>query len=171
MTRTVRRLTMTATAVTAALLLSSCTSSETKPLEHGTVKEKNHDPAYTTPVYKKQYRETNCRNDTTNMLTLSAGEQLQGKSSGGTGGRSSSNKGGKSKKSSRNEVDPGTANGGSGGRGGSRRVCDREYLGRVKTGERKHPEVWEVLITKGDRSRWLPVSEERWNEITVGDDI
>ncbi|MCX4826535.1 hypothetical protein OG883_43645 [Streptomyces sp. NBC_01142] len=174
MSHTARQLTITTTAVAAALLLTACGSHQPEPLEHGTVKKKHHDAETKTPIYQDRYRETNCRSVTTNALTLTGISRPS--TTGGSGGRSSTTGGGgvsKVKPGTPNKVGKGNSNGSSGGSGGggSRRVCDRQYLGRVQTGVHKTPEAWKVLIVKGDRSRWKPVTEAKWRTIKVGDRI
>ncbi|MFG2210536.1 hypothetical protein [Streptomyces sp. NPDC048638] len=171
-----RPVTITAAAVTAALLLTACTSSTPKPppLEHGTVKKKDHDAARPdTPIYEDRYRETNCRTATTNALTLTG---ITRPSTGGTGGRSTtgggSGGGSKSKPGTPNKLDKGNSSGSTGSGKSSRRVCDRTYLGRVQTGVHKHPAVWKVLIVKGKRSNWKTIAtEEKWRKIKIGDRI
>jgi hypothetical protein len=177
MSHATRQLTITTTAATAALLLTACGSHQPEPLEHGTVKKKHHDAAISTPIYQERYRETNCRNVTTNALTLTGISRPS--TTGGSGGRSSTTGGSggggvsKVKPGTPNKLDKGKSTGSSGGSsgGGSRRVCDRQYLGRVQTGVHKTPEAWKVLIVKGDRSRWKPVTEAKWRTIKVGDRI
>jgi len=174
MSRATRKITITTTAVTAALLLTACAADQPKPLEHGTVKKKQYDAERRTPIYEDRYSETNCRRVTTNALTLTG---ISRPSTGGSSGRSTTTGGSgggvsKVKPGTPDKGKPNSSSGGSGSRGGgSRRVCDRKYLGRVQTGEHKTPEVWKVLIVKGDRSRWKPVSETKWRTIKVGDRI
>ncbi|MEW1760423.1 hypothetical protein AB0393_28415 [Streptomyces cyaneofuscatus] len=176
---TARPVTITATAVTAAILLTACTSSTTqppKPLEHGTVKKKHHDAARpATPIYKDRYRETNCRTVTTNAMTLTG---ISRPTTGGTGSRSTTGGTGgasKVKPNSPNKLDKGSTSGGTTGgksKNSTRRVCDRKHLGRVQTGWQQHPAVWKVLIVKGDRSRWKQIATEaKWRKIKVGDRI
>ncbi|KOU50110.1 hypothetical protein [Streptomyces sp. WM6378] len=171
-----RPVAITATAVSAVILLTACTSSTPKPppLEHGTVKKKDHNEARpSTPVYEDRYRETNCRDVTTNALALT------GISRPSTGGRSTTSGGGgggsKVKPGTPNKLDKGNSSGSngstSGGKSSSRRVCDRQYLGRVQTGVNTHPEVWKVQIVKGKRSNWKEVTETTWRKIKIGDRI
>ncbi|TLQ39294.1 hypothetical protein [Streptomyces marianii] len=166
-----RHFALPTTAVLAALLMA-CSSHAAGPLEHGTVKDKRHKAATSTPIYQDRYRETNCRT-VTNALTLTGISRPS--TTGGSGGRSRGGSSGgvsKVKPGSPNKLDKnnsGNSSGGSGDR--SRRVCDRQYLGRVQTGVHTTPETWEVLIVKGDRSRWKPVTEAKWRKIKVGDHI
>ncbi|MFD4529951.1 hypothetical protein ACFWP7_39820 [Streptomyces sp. NPDC058470] len=174
-----RPVTITVTAVTAAILLTACTSSTPKPLEHGTVKKKDHDAARpSTPIYEDRYRETNCRTVTTNALTLTG---ISRPSTGGSGSRSTTSGGSggggvsKVKPGSPNKLGKDSSSGSngsaSGGKRSSRRVCDRQYLGRVQTGVQQHPAVWKVLIVKDKRSNWKEVTEPKWRKIKVGDQI
>lgn len=120
-----RPLTIAVTAVTAAILLAACTSSTPKPpkpLEHGTVKEKDHDAARpSTPIYEDRYRETNCRTVTTNALTLTG---ISRPSTGGSGSRSTTGGGSggggvsKVKPGSPNKLDKGSSSGSNGGASG-----------------------------------------------------
>ncbi|MER8119102.1 hypothetical protein [Streptomyces sp. NPDC094031] len=170
---TARHLTVTTTAIAAALLLTACNPHHSAPLEHGTVKKKRHDAATSTPVYEDRYRETNCRT-VTNALTLSGISRPS--TTGGSGSRMSTggSSGGvsKVKPGSPHKLDKNNSSGPSGGSGSrSRRVCDRQYLGRVQTGVHRTPEAWKVLIAKGDRSRWKPVTETKWRKIKIGDRI
>ncbi|MFE0373586.1 hypothetical protein [Streptomyces tendae] len=178
MLATARQLTITTTAVTAALLLTACASTEPrpKPLEHGTVKKKVHDEATRTPIYENRYRETNCRKVTTNALTLTG---ISRPTTGGSGGRTTtggSGGGGVSKvkpgtPNNRNKDNSSGSSGESSGGGGTRRVCDHQYLGRELTGWHRTPEAWKVLIVKGERSRWKHVTEDKWRTIKIGDSI
>ncbi|MFE7485051.1 hypothetical protein [Streptomyces sp. NPDC057552] len=173
MSITARHLTITTTAVAAAFLLTACNPHQPAPLEHGTVKKKRHDAATSTPIYENRYRETNCRT-VTNALTLTGISRPS--TTGGSGGRTSTggSSGGvsKVKPGSPNKLNKNNSSGSSGGSGGrSRKVCHYQYLGRVQTGVHRTPEAWKVLIVKGDRSRWMPVTETKWRKIKVGDRI
>lgn len=172
MPHTARQLTITATAVAAAFWLTACGPHQSAPLEHGTVKKKRHDAEISTPIYQDRYRETNCRT-VTNALTLTGISRpsttggSSGRSRGGSSGGASKVKPGKP-----NKLEKNNSNGSSGESGSrNRKVCDRQNLGRVQTGVHKTPEAWMVLIVKGDRSRWKPVTEAKWRKIKVGDHI
>ncbi|MDX3694873.1 hypothetical protein PV726_31970 [Streptomyces europaeiscabiei] len=153
-----------------AATLTACSLSDTKdtplpPLTHGKVVDKRGHDSYTTDVYRDVYRQTNCRTVTTNALTMSftAGRSTTGGSGvGGTNAKPA--KPGKPGKEGR----PGKR----GDDSGTKRVCDRQYMGRKKTGTQFHGALWEVQIKKGKRSRWKEIpTKAEWEAIDLGDHI
>lgn len=173
-----RPLALAATATALAAALAACNFSDPKdtslpPLKHGKVVDKRGHDSYTTDVYRDVYRKTNCRTVTTNALTMSF--TVGRSTTGGTGGGSSNTRPQPAKPAQ--PAQPGK--GGKGGDGSARkdaprtkRVCDRQYMGREKTGTKFHGAVWEVQIQKGKRTSWKEIpTKAEWEAIDLGDHI
>ncbi|MFF9785706.1 hypothetical protein [Streptomyces nigrescens] len=166
------RVLLAASTITTALVLTACGTSHTGPLEHGTVRKKEHRAALPpTPIYRYIYRHTNCRNVAANAFTV----QLSGgrSTTGGSGGRSTTGGSGSSrvKPAPPRKSSKGSSGSTSGGSKGTRQVCDRKLVRRELQGMQPHPEVWRVLLKKGHRTAWKSVSKGKWAHIKVGDKI
>jgi hypothetical protein len=169
---------LAATATALAAALTACNFSDTKdaslpPLKHGKVVDKRGHHSYTTDVYRDVYRQINCRTVTTSALTMSftAGRST----TGGSGGSSTNTRPQPAKPAPpAKPVKPGTGGDGSPRKGTPRtkQVCDRQYLGRKKTGTKFHRAEWEVQIQKGKRTAWKEIpTKVDWEDIDLGDHI
>jgi hypothetical protein len=163
-----------------AATLTACSLSDTEdrslpPLTHGKVVDKRGHGSYTTDVYRNVYRQTNCRTVTTNALTMSftAGRSTTGGSGGSTNTRPQPAKPAPPAKPAK-PAKPGKngKNGKNGDGSGTKQVCDRQYMGRKKTGTQFHAALWEVQIKKGKRTRWKEIpTKAEWEAIDLDDHI
>ncbi|MER6199843.1 hypothetical protein ABT234_21040 [Streptomyces sp. NPDC001586] len=175
---------------TAALVLTGCADN---PVEHGEVIDKRGYAGSWISEYKDVYRD-NCTTVRTSSFTASLAGRPSGGSSGGksgsgrstgktdtdtdsgSGGSSSSTSGGSQPGKSLTSggtsgtTPPGSSSATTGNTQPSKR-CERQYVGREKTGQHWRDGKWELQLRDGDRTGWITVSETTYNDTDLHDHI
>ncbi|MEU5959334.1 hypothetical protein [Streptomyces sp. NPDC047525] len=176
----VRTLAITST-VAAALALTSCSSGE-DPVEHGRVIKKHAQAGRWVKEYKKVYRDR-CTSTHTSAFTMSV-PAYTGGSAGGrstTSGGSGKGNTGRSSGGSRHNDKPrtsggsngSTTSGSSGSSTGSKPTehCKKEYVGRKETGKRYEKGRWQLQLRDGDRTGWIDVAKDTYDDTDLRDQI
>lgn len=177
-----RALMIGAALASAALVLTGCADN---PVEHGEVIDKRGYAGSWIPEYENVYRD-NCTTVRTNSFTAFLAARPSGGSSGG--------KTGSGRSTGRTDTDSGSDSGGSqpgksltsGGTSGTTKPgssgsttgdtqpsnrCERQYIGRKKTGQHWRDGKWELRLRDGDRTGWITVSETTYKDTDLHDHI
>ncbi|MFD6968788.1 hypothetical protein [Streptomyces sp. NPDC059949] len=189
---TYRTLMISSAIAAAALMLTGCTAD---PVEHGEVIEKRGYAGSWIRQYEDVYRE-NCTTVRTSAFTAS----LTGRTSGGSGGKTSTSGKtgsgrGKGKSGADKDTGPSTTSGGtqpggtplstggsdgnttSGSTGSSTggtqptKRCERQYVGKKESGKHWKPGKWELQLRDGDRTGWITVSQSTYDDTNLHDRI
>jgi len=140
------RIALAGLAAAAVLILTACSGQE--KLQHGTVIDKRGHAAYTTAVYEKVFRQTNCRTVTPRPSRTT------------TRTRTRRNTRTRTRTTTRATTRP-----------IPRQTCDLQYTGQRRTGTRHHPASWELKLRKDKRTGWKSVSKAVWDRTKIGGTI
>lgn len=185
-----RTLMISSAIAAAALMLTGCAQD---PVEHGEVIDKRGYAGSWIRQHEDVYRE-NC----TTVRTSAFNASFPGRTSGGSGGKSSSSGktgSGKSKPGADTDTGPTSTSGGTqpggkplttGGSDGSTtsgssgsttggtpptKRCERQYLGQKESGKHWKPGKWELKLRDGDRTGWITVSQSTYDDTDLHDRI
>ncbi|MHC3392893.1 MULTISPECIES: hypothetical protein [unclassified Streptomyces] len=160
-----------------ALIITGCTNS---PIKHGEVIDKRGYAGSWIDQYEDVYRD-NCTTIRTSSFTTSLaarpGGTSGGKSSGHSTGKGNTNGGSQPGKAVTSGGTSGTtkpdSSGSDSATGGTKPTqrCERQYVGRKKTGQRWHPGTWELKLRDGDRTGWIKVSKDTYDRTDLHDRI